>query len=231
MFPLSAGRTLASGTCPRVQVIATHPVEATLAGAPLLLHAVAAGAATAVCAVTPGESRPVAAGTPPRLDGVGALRAEELRRAARRLWVQQVDVLDRPDLDGLRRAIRGFTPDIIAVVAGGTPLHARLVTSVLGLGGSARVHLLHSDDHELPASTASGMRVRISTADHGWAWRRALAEHGSETGVPMPGEGAPRHVVLERLDGPRVLRQTLPQTLARSQGHLRVVPTSEARSA
>lgn len=217
MFPMSPGRTLAGGCCPRVQLLATHPLEATLAGAPVLLHAVGAGATTAVCTSTPGPD-PVLA----------SRRTGDLHRAARRLWVSRVDVLDQAPAGalagGLRAAVEAFAPDVLVVVAGPTSEHRRLLAAAVSLG--VRVHLLGP-----PSPAVAGVRVPLSTTGHLWAWRRALAEHTTEstgeTAVPLPGEGTRPEVVLTRVDGPQVLVHTRHE----SPGTLRLVRSTEARSA
>ncbi len=211
MFPLSMGRTLASGRCPRVQLLVTHPLEATLVGGPLLLHAAGAGAATAVLAVTPGPDAALA-----------AVRAEELRRAARRCWVSRVEVLERPggfDDGAGEAAIAAFDAEVVVVVGGTTPLHHAL----LRVAGRA-----HGRVHVLTRGAAAGARAPsgfvLPTADLAFAWGRLLAEHVSETDVPRVDD-AP--LVLTRVDVLRVVRQTQRQSSTR----LGPVPPLEARSA
>ena len=206
MFPLSTGRTLAAGACPRVLVVAADAHDVVRVGAPLLLHAVAAGASTAVCTVVPGPDRGAA-----------------LRRACRRLWVARVDVLDGPDTEALRRAMAAFAPDVVVVVDGPTTLHERLGRATAALAGGACVHRLSAPD----GTTGAGLRIRLATDEHRWTWRRALAELDPGAVRDDLEEHLPPHVVLERVDVVAVLGQTRP----RSRAPLRLVPPPAVRSA
>jgi LmbE family N-acetylglucosaminyl deacetylase len=138
---------------PRLQVVVAHPDDETFGCGSVLLHAAAAGAVTAVCCATRGEAGEPPDGADLTLEQLGALRAEELRRAASLLGVQQVDLPGLPDsgmrgvpdpssLAGLplatvvaavRDAVAAFAPDVLVTLdaSDGHRDHARIRDAVL----------------------------------------------------------------------------------------------------
>lgn len=80
---------------PRLQVVVAHPDDETFGCGGLLLHAAAAGFDTFVTCATRGEAGEDAHGR--RGEALGAVRADELRRAADVLAVTEVELLDFAD--------------------------------------------------------------------------------------------------------------------------------------
>ncbi len=135
MFPLQG----ATGVPPRVQVLVAHPDDETFGCGSVLLHAAAAGATTSVVCATRGEAGQLREGTSLPRGGLGALREQELRDAARLLGVSEVAVLGLRDSDmsgtpsgdslvgadrtlvrtGLELAVDAFGPDVLVTLDGG----------------------------------------------------------------------------------------------------------------
>jgi LmbE family N-acetylglucosaminyl deacetylase len=81
---------------PRLLVVVAHPDDETFGCGSLLLHARRRGVLTSVVCATRGEQGELADGVEAPA-GLGALREQELRAAAVRLGVDEVDVLDFVD--------------------------------------------------------------------------------------------------------------------------------------
>lgn len=85
------------GAPERLLVVVAHPDDETFGCGSLLLRAAAEGLQTAVCCATRGEAGSLAPGVTAPAAGLGALREQELRKAARLLGVGGLELLDYRD--------------------------------------------------------------------------------------------------------------------------------------
>ena len=81
----------------RLLVVVAHPDDETFGCGSLLLRAAAEGMVTSVCCATRGEAGTLAPGVAAPSAGLGALREQELRDAARLLGVGDLVLLDYRD--------------------------------------------------------------------------------------------------------------------------------------
>jgi LmbE family N-acetylglucosaminyl deacetylase len=82
---------------PRLLLVVAHPDDETFGCGSLLLHASAVGAVTAVCCATRGEAGAPAPRSGARAEDLGDVREGELREAAARLGVADVQLLGLVD--------------------------------------------------------------------------------------------------------------------------------------
>ena len=129
---------LSEGGAPRLLVTVAHPDDETYGTGSVLLHAAAAGMETTVVCATRGEAGEVTDGVDAGGD-LGALREAELRRAAARLGVTRVELLDYRDsgmsgeadpstlagadvhavTDAVRLLLEDVRPDVVVTLDGG----------------------------------------------------------------------------------------------------------------
>ena len=99
----------------RLLVVVAHPDDETFGCGSVLLRAAAAGVVTGVCCATRGEAGEIAPGTDVPDGDLGRLRELELREAASRLHVSEVELLGFADSgmsgEAPAGALAGVDPD------------------------------------------------------------------------------------------------------------------------
>ena len=193
IFPVPDG----CGPLLRMQVIVAHPDDETFGCGSLLLDAARAGAVTAVTCATRGEAGEVRPGVGVPVDGLGALREQELREAAALLGVRRVDVLGFRDsgMDGeaepaslvaadesavrasVEAVVDAFSPNVLVTLdaSDGHRDHARMrdVTLSVGRERGLPVYL-----HCLPRSTMQRWAAHMAEIDPELAYLK-LGELGT----------------------------------------------------